>query len=129
MSDGHQQSLFPDGDPEQASAPVAHARRTDRATSHEAALSVTPQLTEYQKMVLRVIDHYYGLGQPFTDKVLVADYHRAWENRIGLDLMLQSESGIRTRRNELVAQGYVEDTGRTIRMGKRNHTLWRLVQI
>lgn len=128
MSDGHQQSLFPDDGPG-TPAPVAHARRTDRATSHEAARFVTPNLTANQQMVLRVIDHFYGLGQPFTDKVLVKDYHRAWEQRIGLDLMLQSESGIRTRRNELVEQGYVEDTGRTIRMGKRNHTLWRLVQI
>lgn len=87
---------------------------------------MTPRITENQQMVLRVIEYFYG-DQPFVDKVLVKDYHRAWEERMGLNLMLQSESGVRTRRSELVELGLVEDTGRTVRMGKRNHTLWRAV--
>lgn len=124
MSDGYQQSLFPDDGPGSDTAPVAHARRTDRATSHEAARSVTPELTGYQQMVLRCIDHHFGT-EPFADVDLVRSYKFSWERREGLNLMMQSDSGIRTRRSELTAAGLIEDTGRTRKIGKRNHTLWR----
>jgi hypothetical protein len=103
--------------------PVAHARRGDRDTSHEAARVVTPKLTAHQEMVLKVINRYFG-ETPFTDKDLVRTYQVSWEARDGLGLMLQADSGIRTRRNELFQQGLLEEAG-TRKIGKTNHTLWR----
>lgn len=77
----------------------AYARRTDPATSHEAAGSVR-ELTDRQRAVLTCF-HVWG---PMTDEQLVDRYQRS-------DRPAQSPSGIRTRRSELVARGDVIDTG------------------
>jgi len=80
----------------------AHARNTDPLTSHEAAGSITvDKIRRSQREVNRALRR---VG-PCDDTALVEEMQTndsyAW----------QSESGIRTRRNELVAAGLVVDTG------------------
>jgi ribulose-5-phosphate 4-epimerase/fuculose-1-phosphate aldolase len=95
----------------------ARARQTDPATSHQAAASVH-SLTLKQKAVLNVLR---GIG-PLSDESLVALYQRGG---IAYSDVPQSDSGIRTRRSELVALGHVRNAGigRT-RTGRRCQ-LWR----
>lgn len=92
-------------------ATTAHARRTDPETSHAAAASVADLRTS-QKAVLRVLRSRPSAG--FTDEELVFHYQA---KRVSVDHPRQSESGIRTRRAELVAAGLVEhrDTKRLLR--------------
>lgn len=91
----------------------AYARRTDPATSHEAAGSVR-ELTDRQRAVLTCF-HVWG---PMTDEQLVDRYQRS-------DRPAQSPSGIRTRRSELVARGDVIDTGEKATMTTgRKAILW-----
>ena len=78
---------------------MAKARKTDPATSHEAAESVK-DVTLTQSFILRVLKK-----RPRTDVELIEvfrDYKTAPN---------ASESGIRSRRAELVRQGLVKDTG------------------
>jgi hypothetical protein len=77
---------------------MPRARNTDPQTSHDAADSVT-HLTETQAYVLRV------LRRPRTDPQLIEAYRKLKR------APLASESGIRTRRAELVEKGLVQDTG------------------
>lgn len=79
--------------------PAAHARHTDPATSHEAAASVT-ELTEKQRVVLDLFEQH----GPMADHELLRIY------RIGT-LPPQSDSGLRTRRSELVAAGKLVQSG------------------
>jgi hypothetical protein len=72
----------------------ARARHTDPDTSHAAAKSVGP-LTTNQTAVMQVLRL---LGRPVTDEDLVSEYQKRYK---GLKLPQQSESGIRSRRNEL----------------------------
>lgn len=82
------------------------ARSTDPSTSHAAAESVT-ELTVKQAAVLRCLGLYEN---GLTDQSLVMLYqHHARSSDL---YPYQSESGIRTRRSELVAQGLVRDSGR-----------------
>jgi hypothetical protein len=74
--------------------PKARARHTDPDTSHAAAKSVGP-LTANQTAVMQVLRL---LGRPVTDEDLVSEYQKRYK---GLKLPQQSESGIRSRRNEL----------------------------
>ena len=81
---------------------LAHARNTDPETSHEAAASVKP-LWSARGAVLRM----FVLFGPMCDKKLIERYGH------GQDLLTprQSDSGIRSRRAELVRSGYLIDTG------------------
>lgn len=93
---------------------TAHARRTDPETSHEAAAIVTARgLRNSQREILSLFTKYGRM----TDKRLIKI---AAEHGIK-----QSDSGIRTRRSELVAQGRVEKKGTTEGPGPR-HTIWGL---
>ncbi len=70
---------------------VAHARRTDPETSHAAAASLdTITIRESQREVYALFLQY----GPMTDEEMVAQAH--------LNDVQQSESGLRTRRSELV---------------------------
>lgn len=94
--------------------PTAHARATDPTTSHDAARSVK-SIRPRQRAVLAVLAE-----RPMTDVELVEVYgyrHRADADRYPR----QSESGLRTRRAELVTLGYVEDstTTRRLESGRR----------
>jgi hypothetical protein len=96
-----------------AEAPTAVARRTDPATSHEAARSHRDAGT----IRARIIDLLWTEG-PMTDEQLVALFER-------LHPATATPSGIRTRRAELVADGYVEQTSRPGRTkAGRRATIW-----
>ncbi len=77
---------------------MPRARNTDPQTSHDAAESVS-NLTQTQAYVLK------ALARPRTDPQLIEAYRKLKR------APLASESGIRTRRAELVDRGLVQDTG------------------
>lgn len=91
---------------------MAHARKTDPTTSHDAGRSVK-DITSTQAFILK------ALRKPLTDVALVNAYR-------GYKTAPQaSESGIRSRRSELVAQGLVVDTGNRIKLPSgRNAIVW-----
>lgn len=76
------------------------ARKTDPVTSHDAAESVR-NVTQTQEYVLK------ALTKPRTDSEMIAAYRNMKR------APLASESGLRSRRAELVAAGLVVDTGDT----------------
>jgi hypothetical protein len=82
---------------------MARARNTDPKTSHDAAASVD-QITKTQEYVLKC------LRRPRHDVELVAAYNNL------RTAPRASESGIRSRRAELVDRGLVIDTGRRVRL-------------
>jgi hypothetical protein len=82
---------------------TAKARKTDPSTSHDAAASVD-NITKTQEYVLK------ALRRPRADVELVEAY-RAFKTA-----PRASESGIRSRRAELVDRGLVVDTGRRVRL-------------
>ena len=94
----------------------AHARRTDPETSHEAAASVK-HLRESQRAVLSMFSPYaFGL----TDEELIVKYRTTGTRP------LQSDSGIRTRRSELVHKGWLYDSGdRALTVSGRRTIVWR----
>ena len=79
---------------------MARARNTDPVTSHEAAESVD-DVTVTQEFILRVLQK-----KPRSDSELIEAY------RNYKTAPRASESGIRSRRAELVAKGLVADTDR-----------------
>jgi hypothetical protein len=79
------------------------ARHTDPATSHAAAESVQ-NVTQTQEYILK------ALTRPRTDLELVEAYRNLKE------APRASESGIRSRRSELVARGLVIDTGDRVKL-------------
>lgn len=91
------------------------ARTLDPSTSHQAASSVG-NLTETKLVILDL------LQTAMTDQALIALYNV----RVALgEAPRASESGIRSRRAELVADGFVEDSGgREILVSGRKAILW-----
>lgn len=82
---------------------MTHARTTDPATSHEAAASVSGVTDKRHACLLAV-----QAIAPCTDEDLWAYYsstaaQRGWP--------MQSPSGLRTRRAELVRDGSLRDSG------------------
>jgi hypothetical protein len=104
-----------------ARAEIAHARTTDPITSHEAAASIkSEELRRSQQAVLAMF-HSFG---PMHDQLLVERYGYTTSSR---GLPVQSESGLRTRRRELVDQGMLEDSGRKIVLDSgRKSIVWKL---
>lgn len=93
---------------------TAKARRTDPITSHDAAESVD-NITQTQSYVLRC------LRRPRVDVELVSAY-REYKTA-----PRASESGIRSRRAELVDRGLVVDTGRRVRLESGRYAIvWGL---
>lgn len=89
---------------------MAHARTTDPQTSHEAAASVQNENT-IRHWVLKLLD------RPRTDVELVEVYRKMkYAPRA-------SESGIRSRRAELVADGLVQDTGERKKLESGRHAI------
>ena len=82
---------------------MAKARRTDPETSHEAAESVK-EVTLTQEFILK------ALRKPRNDSQLIEAY-RAYKTA-----PRASESGIRSRRAELVDSGRVTDSGDRVKM-------------
>ena len=99
----------------------AHARVTDPDTSHEAAASASQRITDAQQAVYQVM---LEIGYPITDWQLVREYDLRCYTKD--PVLHQSESGIRSRRHELVVRGLVRDTGKRVQgAGNRKHTLWQ----
>jgi hypothetical protein len=101
----------------------AHARTTDPETSHVAAASVK-ELTKAQTAVQRL----FAFGTGWADYQLVSEYQHRHRAMPGLYPRL-SESGIRTRRKELVDKGVLMDTSRRVKMPSgRMAIVWALVR-
>lgn len=94
------------------------ARLTDPQTSHDAADSVN-NLTATKRAILRLIQ-----AEPMTDDTLIGTYMTM--ARLELAPMA-SESGIRSRRAELVRQGVVKDSGeRQVLRSGRKAVVWQV---
>lgn len=93
----------------------ARARRTDPGTSHAAARSIeATQLRESQRLIYRLLEQH----GPMSD---VEIYGRM----VGVTKI--SSSGCRTRRKELVEKGYVQATGRTVKLSSgRQAIVWEV---
>lgn len=102
----------------------AHARTTDPHTSHDAAQSISrDQLRASQTAVLRVLREY----GPTSDYMLAENYDTA--RHMGYDLPRQSPSGLRTRRKELVAAGFVVDSGERVTLPSgRKAIVWQVAE-
>lgn len=97
----------------------AVARSTDPGTSWAAANSVD-NLRSSQRAVLEVVRQ----SGPCHDELLAKRYERL---RHGLDLPKQSPSGLRSRRAELVAGGFLRDSGLKAKTaGGRKTIVWAL---
>jgi hypothetical protein len=93
----------------------AKARRTDPATSHEAAASLG-HLAPAQELVRKALE----LGGPMTDEGIWAQLCSMPDNYI-------SRSGARTRRSELWKMGRVMDSGlREYTEAGRLSIVWKL---
>jgi hypothetical protein len=98
------------------------ARANDPETSKSAAISVVGQQRSSQLAVLRCFERIGGAG--LTDDELVNGYREFFA-----DLPQQSESGLRTRRHELVEQGFIEDSGERRKLASgRSAIVWNLVR-
>lgn len=92
------------------------ARITDPQTSHDAAESVT-NLTQTKRLILQVLEtgamSDEQLVNAFDTGTRVFGYPRV------------SESGLRSRRAELVRDGLVVDSGTRVKMASgRNAIVW-----
>lgn len=93
---------------------MAYARKTDPTTSHMAAASVQ-DITATQEYILK------ALKRPATDVDLVERYNNL------KTAPRASESGIRSRRAELVALGLVKDSGlRVVLASGRKAIVWQV---
>ena len=98
-------------------ARTVRARSTDPVTSHLAADSVD-NVTATQAYILRC------LKRPRNDGQLV-DAYRAYKTA-----PRASESGIRSRRAELVDRGLVTDTGRRVLLNSGRYSIvWGLSNV
>lgn len=86
----------------------ARARRTDPVTSHQAAANLD-DLRQSQRDVLLAFDRYGAM----TDERLLAAMN-------ALNVKRQSPSGVRSRRAELVAFGFLVDTGEKAMLASGN---------
>ena len=94
---------------------MSKARATDPQTSHDAGDSVS-DITETQSYILRVLSK-----KPRNDSELIAAYRNFKR------APMASESGIRSRRSELVKLGSVTDTGeRVVLPSGRRSIVWGL---
>jgi hypothetical protein len=91
-------------------------RLNDPATSFEAAESVQ-HITETQKAILNL------LRFPMTDSDLCHEYWIAWSKGA---VPMASDSGIRSRRHELVELGLVVSCGVAKGLSGRNMHIWRV---
>lgn len=98
---------------------TAHARASDPDTSHQAAASIG-DLTGRQHAVLAVLQR---LGEAH-DAELINEYQRLSE-RAPASYPPQADSGIRTRRAELAAAGWIADSGgRAVMASGRRAIVW-----
>lgn len=84
-------------------------RLNDPVTSREAAEAVYPAINKIQQHVLNYAEGKRKFG--FTD-IQLNDYFGS------------TSSTYRSRRAELTAMGLIVDSGRTMLVGKKRHTVW-----
>jgi hypothetical protein len=97
----------------------ARARLTDPWTSMDAAMRVATQ--PLKSRVLYLFEEY---RYPLTDEQLIALYRK---QAISYRWSPASDSGIRSRRSELVDEGELIDTGRVEKtVSGRSTILWGL---
>jgi hypothetical protein len=94
---------------------MAKARNTDPATSHAAAASVQ-DITKTQAYILR------ALGRPRTDSEMI-DAYRKYKTA-----PTASESGLRTRREELARLNLVTVVGEKPLPSGRMGRVWKIVE-
>lgn len=97
------------------------ARNTDPVESHQAAASVT-KLTEKQDAILALLKSRAGA---LSDPEIKAIYA---QEEIFMGWPEQSESGLRTRRAELVRKGLVQRAGTTVLSSGRRAATWEPVE-
>lgn len=118
----HGAKLYPTTDlPPVPNPPAARARTTDPSTSHEAAATVTKMPARQLEVLTIHRDNPGGLSDE-----QVIDQHI---ERFTYDHTVrpQTDSSIRTRRSELVAAGWLEDSGRRGRTkAGRSTIIWQL---
>lgn len=110
---------------DQPEPPQAHARNTDPETSHEAAASITPSKITANQHAVRQLLVVFGSR---TDREIRALYT---QRQSQYDLPRQSDSGLRTRRAEMVAMNppLVRWTGRwRERPDQRRSRIWEAVE-
>lgn len=90
---------------------VAHARHTDPHTSHEAAASLTSERVRHSQIA--VLGVLCGALSGYADDQELIDEYQMCRETLHWEIPRQSDSGIRTRRKELVQQGLVENAGKT----------------
>lgn len=100
----------------------AHARNTDPVTSHEAAESIPSDKIRFSQEA--VMDVFKRCGS-MHDKMFISRYQHyqtAWA------LPKQSESGLRTRRSELVTKGRLVDSGEKVVLpdSNRRAIVWKV---
>jgi hypothetical protein len=94
---------------------TAYARRTDPDTSHEAAASIK----DMRKQHFTVLMLLSAWPEGATDEELLG-----YAREMGVPI---SDSGLRTRRSELVNKGLVEFTGEKKRtLSGRRTRVWRV---
>ena len=116
-------SLF--GDPPKPATDVRPATRTgDPETSHQAARTV--KYGPNQKAVFECFQYFGAMH----DGQLIERYP-AWRERM-LDfrpIPMQTDSGLRSRRADLVKLGYLRDSHkRALLPTKRNATIWEITR-
>ncbi|ASR83213.1 DNA binding protein [Arthrobacter phage Abidatro] len=108
------------------SAPV---RKTDPATSHLAAATMTPRLrSTIRSRVLAILEASREAGEGMTHDALIAAYKK-YAVRLGWPRA--ADSSIRTRCNELWRDGEVERVEDTAGKSGMGHAaiLWRAVSV
>lgn len=98
---------------------MPNARHTDPSTSHEAARSITTeQLTETQSAILQLLS-----SRSMTDEQIRRSHNLGVADGVWSPA---SESGLRSRRAELVARGLVEEKDRDKTRFGRSTIVWGL---
>ena len=94
---------------------VPNTRTLDPSTSHQAEKSVSKLADSY-----RIILDIFRNHGPMNDEALIATWRKQASK-------LASDSGIRSRRSELVATGLIVDSGERQKMQSgRDSIVWRL---
>jgi hypothetical protein len=89
---------------------MPHARHTDPSTSHQAAASVS-NITPLKKAILRAL------------QTAMCDTELSLAIRLAHPDLRISDSSIRSRRAELVDEGFVEDSGIRVKLPSGRHSI------
>lgn len=95
---------------------VVKARKSDPVTSHEAAASVK-DLPIIKQTILKI------LRWPMTDEQMIATYNTYV---LAGKVPASSDSAMRTRRAQLVREGFVESVGYGVTRFNRRTIVWRV---